>query len=172
MWAFRVRNFDLCLGYQDDPHSTTVMYSYRVSWLMKKQAKMSLSTAQAEHVALSRAVEENTWLQWLMTDLGMSDSQTVILEDSQRAIAVAKNPVICSRTKYIGIHYHYIHECVQTGQIQVPVLSNSWYEYWNLDQATDKTKVWSNFRERLGFALLKKNPPNNTHSYISIFVKI
>lgn len=108
---------------QDDCRSTTgnifLLSGGAVSWLSKKQATVALSTAEAEYVALSQAAQESTWLKQLLSDLGMSDSLTVILEDNQGAIAITKNPVNHSRTKHIDICYHYIRECVQNGQIQV-----------------------------------------------------
>lgn len=54
-----------------------------------------------------------------LSDLGTDATPTVILEDNQGAIAIAKNPVDHSRTKHIDIRYHYIRECVQNGQIQL-----------------------------------------------------
>ncbi len=39
--------------------------------------------------------------------------------DNQGAIALAKNPVAHARTKYIDIRYHYIHEAVQGGVIDL-----------------------------------------------------
>lgn len=77
---------------------------------------VSLSTVEAEYVALSQAAQESSWSKRLLTDLGMSDSPTVILEDNQGAIAIAKNPVTHSRTKHIDIRYHYIRGCVKNGQ--------------------------------------------------------
>lgn len=110
-------------GDQDDRRSTTgnvfLLNGGAMSWLSKKQATVSLSTAEAEYVALSQAAQESTWLKRLLTDLGMSDGPTVILEDNQGAIAIVKNPVNHSRMKHIDIHYHYIRECVKNGQIQV-----------------------------------------------------
>ena len=110
-------------GDQDDRRSTTgnmfFLSGGAVSWFSKKQATVALSTAEAEYIALSQGAQEGTWLKRLLTELGMSDSPTVILEDNQGAIAIAKNPVNHSRTKHIDIRYHYIRECVQNGQIQV-----------------------------------------------------
>lgn len=110
-------------GDQDDRRSTTgnvfLLSGGAVSWLSKKQNTVALSTAEAEYVALSQAAQECTWLTRLLSDLGMDVTPTVILEDNQGAIAIAKNPVDHSRTKHIDIRYHYIRECVQNGQIQL-----------------------------------------------------
>lgn len=110
-------------GDQDDRRSTTgnifLLAGGAVSWLSKKQATVALSTAEAEYIALSQATQEGVWLRRVLTELGMETTATVILEDNQGAIAIAKNPVDHARTKHIDIRYHYIRECVQNGQIQL-----------------------------------------------------
>ena len=110
-------------GDQDDRRSTTgnifLLSGGAVSWLSKKQATVALSTAEAEYIALSQAAQEGIWLKRLLCDLGVESMPTVILEDNQGAIAIAKNPVNHSRTKHIDIRYHYIRECVQNGQIEL-----------------------------------------------------
>ncbi|XP_061886352.1 uncharacterized protein LOC133636375 [Entelurus aequoreus] len=110
-------------GDQDDRRSTTgnvfLLSGGAVSWLSKKQATVALSTAEAEYIALSQAAQEGIWLKRLLSDLGVKTMSTVILEDNQGAIAIAKNPVNHSRTKHIDFRYHYIRECVQNGQIEL-----------------------------------------------------
>ena len=85
-------------GDQYDCHSTTgnlfVMSGSPVSWLRKKQLMISLSTSEAEYVALSIATQEAVWLRRLFDDLQISWKEpTVIMEDNQGTIAMAKNPV-------------------------------------------------------------------------------
>ena len=81
----------------DNRHSTTgnvfLMSGGAVSWISQKQATVALSTAEAEYVALGSATQETIWLRRLMTDLRFSQVKpTVIREDNQGAIAMAKNP--------------------------------------------------------------------------------
>ena len=57
-----------------------------VSWCAKKQSTIALSTAEAEYVALSRAVLEAIWLRHLLKDLGA----TPIYKDNQGCIKTAK----------------------------------------------------------------------------------
>ena len=106
----------------DDRHSTSgnvfLLAKGAVSWLSKKQATVALSTAEAEYVALSAATQEAIWLRRLLTDVGESlEDPTVINEDNQGAIAMAKNPVGHARTKHIDIRYHFVREGVQNGAI-------------------------------------------------------
>ena len=57
------------------------------------------------------------WLRKLLiSDLQViSQESTVLMEDNQGAISIAKNPVAHSRTKHINIHYHYIREAMLEG---------------------------------------------------------
>jgi hypothetical protein len=45
--------------------------------------------------------------------------KVTILIDNKSAIALTKNPVFHGRSKHIHRRYHFIRECVETGQIEV-----------------------------------------------------
>ena len=66
--------------------------SSTISWSSKKQATVAKSSTEAEYVALSSATQEAVWLPSLMGDLGRQlDAPTIIYEDNQGAIELAKN---------------------------------------------------------------------------------
>ena len=53
--------------------------------------------------------QEAIWMRELNSDLGNERSQpTLILEDNQSAIAMAKNPQYHGRSKHINIKFHYM----------------------------------------------------------------
>ena len=81
------------------------------------QAVVALSTSEVEYVALSHAAQEAVRLQHLLNEIGDVQETVVVMEDNQRAIAMAKNLVSHSRTKHINIRYHYIRETVESGLI-------------------------------------------------------
>jgi len=60
---------------------------------MVKQAVVALSTSEAEYVALSLATQEAVWLRKLLiTDLkAASQDSTILMEDNQGTIAIARN---------------------------------------------------------------------------------
>ena len=108
----------------DDWHSTSgnvfLMAGGAISWVSKKQATIALYTAEAEYVALSSATQEVVWLRRLLTDLKiLQDRPTVLMGDNQGAIAIARNAVAHARTKHIDIRYHYIHEALKEGIIDL-----------------------------------------------------
>ena len=88
-----------CVGYSDsdwtgdsDVRRSTSGYIFKrsgasVSWRSKKQTSVALSTAEAEYVALSSAVQEAIWMRQLILELGNSPTKsTVIFKDNQSAI--------------------------------------------------------------------------------------
>ena len=86
-----------------------------VSWKSRKQSTVALSTAEAEYVALSTAVQECMWMQTLNWEIG----PTTILEDNQSSIAMAKNPQFHGRAKHIDIKHHFIRDQVSIGSIEL-----------------------------------------------------
>ena len=100
-------------GDLNDRRSTSgnafIMGSGAASWISKKQPIVALSTAEAEYVVLCSATQETIWLRQLLTDIGQPPADaTVIWEDNQSAISLAKNPLCHSRSKHIDTRYHFI----------------------------------------------------------------
>lgn len=84
-----------------------------ISWKSKKQASISLSSAEAEYRSMRRVVAELTWLVRLFDDLNVPISLPVPLQsDSSAAIHIAKNPVFHERTKHVEIDCHFVSSTV------------------------------------------------------------
>lgn len=65
-------------------------------------------------------MQEAVWLRRLFADLKACPKEpTVLMEDNQGTIAIAKNPVSHARTKHIDIRYHYVREATQEGTINL-----------------------------------------------------
>jgi hypothetical protein len=81
-----------------------------ISWGSKKQSSVSLSTSEAEYIALSLAIQEAKWVHRLICEiLTAADAplpKLVIQEDNQSCIKMTKNPVNHGRAKHIDIKYH------------------------------------------------------------------
>lgn len=104
-------------GDHDDRHSTTgnlsLLAGASVSWISKKQSVVALSTAEAEYVAVSSATQEIVWLRRLLAEIGYPEKgPTLLWEDNQGTIAIARNPVSHGRTKHIDIRHHFVREAV------------------------------------------------------------
>ena len=101
-------------GDREDRKSTSgyifVLNNGPISWCSKRQKTVTLSSTEAEYMALTLAAKETIWIRLLMTELGLiktdDASPTVnvlkrecaiaLKGDNQSAIALASNPVLHS----------------------------------------------------------------------------
>ncbi len=58
-------------------------------------------------------------MQQLWRDLGFEAGCTVLHVDNQAALSIVQNPASVHRTKHIRVHYHFVRECVQMGEVRV-----------------------------------------------------
>ena len=80
----------------------------------------SLSTAEAEYVALAAIVQEVLCLKQVLIELGFRQTGPVrIGEDNQATIRIAKNPEHHGRSKHIGIRYFFVQERQESGDIDI-----------------------------------------------------
>jgi hypothetical protein len=92
-----------------------------VSWSSKKQPTITLSSTEAEYVALSAATTEVLWIHHFLEDtMGFSFSElTAIFKDNQSAIAFAQNHSNISRMKHIQVKYHFVQDLIKDGTIEL-----------------------------------------------------
>ncbi|XP_074318246.1 secreted RxLR effector protein 161-like [Silene latifolia] len=79
-----------------------------VSWKATLQPTVTLSTTEAEYMALTAAAKEGIWLKGLVSDLGLHQEQAIVFCDSLSAICLAKDQVHHERTKHIDVRYHFL----------------------------------------------------------------
>jgi hypothetical protein len=111
-------------GDLDDRKSTTgyiiLMNGNVINWNSKKQATVALSTAEAEYMAISAAVQEIKWLVQLLTEMQIKVKLPVTLYcDNQAAISISENDVHHHRTKHIDIRHHYVRDEIRNKFIQI-----------------------------------------------------
>ncbi len=112
-------------GDRDDRKSTSgnllLLADGAVSWLSKKQASVALSTTEAEYNALSQCTQEIIWLRCLLLEIGDElPTPTVVQEDNQGTINLAKNPGSSRRTKHdVDIRFHFTREAMEDGAISL-----------------------------------------------------
>ena len=95
------------------PGNLFLMAKGPISWMSKKQPVIALSTSEAEYVAICAAAQEAVWLRRFLPDLkALPEDPTIIMEDNQGPIVLAKNPIANASTKHIDIKYHYIRETI------------------------------------------------------------
>jgi hypothetical protein len=91
-----------------------------VSWSSKKQPIITLSSTEAEYVALTHASKDIIWIQKLLKDFSSIFSYslpTTLHCDNQGAIRLSKDSTFHGRTKHIDVHFHFIRQTVSQGHI-------------------------------------------------------
>ncbi|KAJ0869659.1 putative RNA-directed DNA polymerase [Helianthus annuus] len=131
---------DQVFGYADsdfakdlDKGKSMTGYAFKVfgslvSWKAALQRIVTLSTTEAEYVALTEAVKEALWLKGFVSDLGLTVDRAVVLCDSQSAVQLTKNQVYHERTKHINVKLHFIRDVVKSKEVivqEVDTLENA-----------------------------------------------
>ncbi|GAB2292881.1 hypothetical protein Dimus_038225 [Dionaea muscipula] len=90
------------------------------TWVSKLQPIVTLSSSEAEYVAIAAAVSHCIWLRQLLEEVHLLQPQpTVIGVDNQSAIAIAKNPVYHDRSKHIDVRFHFLRDSVANGVVKL-----------------------------------------------------
>ena len=85
-------------------------------WGSERQVCISLSTTEAELVAMSRGVQEVIFVRKLLRVFGYSEMPTFLFCDNKGALALVKNNVFHKRTKHIDIRYFFVRREEQNEQ--------------------------------------------------------
>lgn len=97
-----------------------------VIYKSKYQKSVALSSSEAEYMAMSLCVQEVLWMRSMLKDLCCDQAgPTIILEDNQGAIGLAKNIGYQGRTKHVDIRYHFVREKVQSKEILLQYVQTS-----------------------------------------------
>ena len=113
---------DADLSGEEDSSKSTSGFVYTidgtaVSWMSKLQKCVSLSSTEAEYVAISEAGKEMIWMTDFLEELGKKQRDKILFSDSQGAIQLVKNPVFHFRTKHIRRRYHFTRSLVEEGEM-------------------------------------------------------
>jgi len=119
-----------------------------ISWLSKKQSTVSLSSSEAEYMALSTSTCEILWYQMWIQEVFKQKVVGTIYCDNQAAIYLSNNDGMHGRSKHIDIRHHFIRDHVYNKNIVVQYVNTK-------DQQADLltkmlgTNLFNSFRERL-----------------------
>ena len=94
-----------------------------ISWNSNRQKIVSLSSTEAEYIALVTSVKEALWLKQLLNEMNYEQSQVKIHCDNKSTICLANNPEFHARTKHIDIRFHFIRQKVEEKIINVIYIS-------------------------------------------------
>ena len=91
-----------------------------VSWKSKKQTCITLSSTEAEYMALCQASKESVWMADFLGSLGVSLQGLVVINaDNQGSIALTRNLVFHDQLKHINIQYHFVRDLIRAGRISL-----------------------------------------------------
>ncbi len=90
-----------------------------VAWSSKKQNVVTLSTTEAEYLALGQSLSQSLWMRNLIEEITNEKLKIKLYEDNESCIAIAKNPIVKSRAKHIDIKLHFIRQHVDSGDVKI-----------------------------------------------------
>jgi transposase InsO family protein len=90
-----------------------------VAWRSKLQSLVTLSTAEAEYVALSDACKVVVVLQRTLAFLGFDVRPVPMHEDNASALRLTVDPSAAQRTRHIAVRFHHVREQVAGGTIVI-----------------------------------------------------
>ena len=84
-----------------------------ISWRSKGMKSVTLSSSEAEYVALSEAAREIKFVYQLLTGMGMKVKLPITVRvDNLGAIFMSENVSVSQRTKHVDIRYRFVQEFV------------------------------------------------------------
>jgi hypothetical protein len=109
-------------GDADDRKSTSgsifMLRSSLVTWESKKQTVVALSSCEAKYIATAAC--QGIWLSRILGELlGMEAPRVKLLVDNKSAIALRMNPLHHEKSKHIDTRYHFVHDCVERGEVDI-----------------------------------------------------
>lgn len=125
-----------------------------IAWHTALQKTVSNSTCEAEYMEMSLAAQHASWTRQILKEFGYKGKDavpTVIREDNNAAIQLAKNPEFHKRTKHIDVKWHYVRQEQEEGRVAVQYVSTQENKADGLTKPRDAQKQ-ELFLEQLGMA--------------------
>ena len=91
-----------------------------ISWKSRKQKSVTLSSSEAEYVAISEVCAEIMFLKQVVEFMGNKVALPIIVKvDNVGAIYLANNAVSGPRMKHVDIRYHFVQDLIEDGIIEI-----------------------------------------------------
>jgi hypothetical protein len=91
-----------------------------VSWSLKKQSLVALSSTEAKYIAAAHAAKEAVWLRRFLGELSQCVTlPTTLYIDNQSAITITRNLEFHDRTKHIEVRYHFLQHEFMQGEVDL-----------------------------------------------------
>ena len=91
-----------------------------ITWSLKRQHVIMLSSTESEYIAQMHTAKEALWIQSFIIEIQGQQSGPIELHcDNQGVIVLAKDNKLHSCTKHIDLQYHFIQEAVEDNKLVV-----------------------------------------------------
>ena len=114
-------------GYKIDRKSTRGTCHFLghslVSWFIKKQNSVLLSTTKAEYIDVGSCCAQALWMKQTLRDYDINLEQILIMCDITIAINLSRNLIQRSKTKHIEIRHNFLRDHVKKGDIALEFIS-------------------------------------------------
>ena len=124
--------FDADLSNSANRHSRTgfcaYLYGMLVAWHSRLQPSVSLSTAEAEYMAIAAASRFAVWYRMLVGDFGIKRcyrDHVHVFSDNKSAICIANNPITHKHSRHIDRRLHWLRGQCLAGTIKVVFISTN-----------------------------------------------
>ncbi|XP_070668933.1 secreted RxLR effector protein 161-like [Malus domestica] len=113
--------------YVDDQNDRKSTFGYvftlslgAVSWSLKKQPVVTLSTTEAEFITAASSACQAIWLRRILEQLNHGQYKpTVIHCDNVSAIKLSKNPVMHGQSKHIDVRFHFLRNLIKDEVVEL-----------------------------------------------------
>ena len=120
-----------------------------VTWGLKKQGIVALSTTVAEYVSAFEASREVVWVRQLLREVGHRCKTGIPFNiDNQSALRLIKNPEFHKRSKHIEVQFHYVRRCCKKRKIDVKYIPTKDNVFDVITKALSKP-LFEKFRDQL-----------------------
>ena len=93
----------------------------------RAQHCVTLSTAEAEYLALAEGAKEGMFVRPVMSFMQPNVYEITLMEDNEGAKAMAVNPLSSGRSKQIDVvRWHFIRELVEKKELKVVHVASEW----------------------------------------------
>jgi hypothetical protein len=91
-----------------------------IIWRSKQQSNVTLSSTEAEYVAMSEATKEIKFVTQLLESIGIPVEYPIVVRvDNVGAIFMSENITATNRTRHIDVRYHFIREIIEDGVVKI-----------------------------------------------------
>ena len=126
------------------------IYGFSFLWNTRKQTSVSVSTPEAEYIALHDAVRDLQWIRTYLAELGLKlDKPSNVYCDNTCSGSWANSDHGMNRAKHVDIKNHYVKDIVAIGQATIKYVKSDDNEADGFTKPLQRIK-FQTFRDSIG----------------------